>query len=131
MKPQLNIIVGAFAAIGVVSTGAMLSSAAFAQGHDKEGSEQLGPMTAPVCKVTPVQAMVAAQGKVGGKAVMAIFEFDEGKWVYGVVVTKGRKLFEVDVDPLSGKAGDFEAVSPADEGKEFQESLKKLVKAPS
>jgi hypothetical protein len=85
-------------------------------------------MTAPTAKVTPVQAMKAAEAKVGGKAAMAMFEFDEGHWIYGVIVAKNHKLMEVDVDPMTGKAGDTENVTPEDEGKEFQQALAKLIK---
>lgn len=123
MKQSLKILIGAFAAIGVVSTGAMLSTAAFAQSQEKTAA-----MVEAKAKVTPVQAMKAAEGKVGGKAAMAIFEFDEGHWIYGVVVVKDKKLMEVDVDPMTGKAGDSEAVTPEDEGKEFQQELAKLIK---
>ncbi len=129
MKHSLKILIGAFAAIGVVSTGTMLATPAFAQGQDKESHEKAGPMTAPVAKVTPVQAMKAAEGKVGGKAAMAIFEFDEGHWIYGVVIMKNHKLMEVDVDPMTGKTGDSEDVTPADEAKEFQDGLTKMLKA--
>jgi len=128
MKQSLKILIGAFAAIGVASTGAMLSTLAFAQAQEKEEQEKSGPMTAPAAKVTPVQAMKAAEAKVGGKAAMAMFEFDEGHWIYGVIVAKNHKLMEVDVDPMTGKAGDTESVTPEDEGKEFQQALAKLIK---
>ena len=128
MKQSLKILIGAFAVIGVASTGAMLATPAFAQGQEKEGQEKSAPMTAPAAKVTPVQAMKAAEAKVGGKAAMAMFEFDEGHWIYGVIVAKNHKLMEVDVDPITGKAGDSEDVTPEDEGKEFQQELAKLIK---
>lgn len=129
MKQSQKILIGAFAVIGVVSTGTMLTTSAFAQVQDQESQEKSGPMTAPAAKVTPVQAMKAAEGKVGGKASMAIFEFDEGHWIYGVVVVKNHKLMEVDVDPITGKAGDSEDVTPADEAKEFEDGLTKLLKS--
>ena len=78
--------------------------------------------------MTPVQAMAAAESKYGGKAKMALFEFDEGHWVYGVVVLKDKKLLEVDVDPVTGKAGDSESVTPDDEAKEFKEQLTAILK---
>lgn len=129
MKHSLKILIVAFAAIGVISTGAMLTTPAFAQGQDKESQEKSGPMTDPVAKVTPVQAMRVAEAKVGGKASIVIFEFDEGHWVYGVVVVKKHKLKEVDVDPITGKAGNSEDVTAADEAKEFQDGLTKLMKS--
>lgn len=128
MKQSLKILIGAFAAIGVISTGAMLSSSALAQEGGKETQVNSGSMTAPIAKVTPVQAMKAAEGKVGGKATMVLFEFDEGHWTYGVVVVKNHKLMEVDVDPMTGKAGATEDVTPDDEAKEFKDALAKMIK---
>ena len=129
MKNRLKIITAAFAAIGVVSTAAFFASPAFAQEKgEKEERETHSKATAPVAKISPVQAMKAAEGKYGGKAKMALFEFDEGHWVYGVVVLKDKKLMEVDVDPVSGKAGDSEAVTPDDEAKEFKEQLTAILK---
>ena len=132
MKNRLNIFPAAFAAIGVLSTAAFFASPAFAQEKgekgEKEGKETHSKATAPGAKITPVQAMNAAEGKYGGKAKMALFEFDEGHWVYGVVVLKDKKLMEVDVDPVSGKAGDSEAVTPDDEAKEFKEQLTAILK---
>ena len=99
--------------------------------EDDEKPMKSGPMTAPVAKITPVAAMAAAEKKVGGKAAMAMFEFDEGHWVYGVIVAKSGKLMEVDVDPVTGKAGATEAVTPDDEAKEFKAVLTKLTKPSS
>lgn len=146
MKQSKKILIGLFAAIGVVSTGTMISSKVFAQDakpsameqqvkgqdkdkdNEKEEETQDGPMTPPVAKITPVQAMKAAEGKLGGKATMALFEFGEGHWTYGVILVKDHKLTEVDVDPSSGKVGDSEAVTPDDEAVEFKEALEKMVK---
>jgi uncharacterized membrane protein YkoI len=129
MKTVHKIFIGAFAAIGVISTGTMIATPAFAQ--DKEPQVKSGPMTTPVAKISPVQAMRAAEAKVGGKATMVLFEFDEGHWIYGVVVVKNQKLMEVDVDPVTGKAGDHEEVTPEDEAKEFQDALSKMMKGSS
>lgn len=96
------------------------------QGEKEEKEGKAGPMTSPSAKITPVAAMNAAAKKTGGKAVMAIFEFDEGKWNYGVIVVKNHKLTEVDVDPTTGKAGATEAVTPSDEAAEFKDALSKL-----
>ena len=146
MNTKLKSVIALFAVIGIVSTGAVLSNKAFAQsqtnevgqekqekedqekGEAAEGMEQDGPMTPPSAKFSPVQAMKAAEGKVGGKAVMVIFEFDAGKWNYGVIVAKNHKLTEVDVDPKTGKAGASEAVTPEDEAVEFKDALTKLSK---
>lgn len=128
MKQSLKILISAFAVIGFAATGAMLATPAYAQAHEREKQEKSGPIMDPAAKVTPVQAMKAAEAKVGGKAAMAMFEFDEGHWIYGVIVSKNHKLIEVDVDPITGKAGDTESVTPEDEGKEFQKALARLIK---
>ena len=132
MKQSFKILIGAFATIGVVSTGMTLSSIAMAQGGQREEKEVAakpqGPMPKPVAKITPVQALKAAEAKTGGKATMAIFEFDEGHWIYGVIVVKNHKLTEVDVDPVTGKAGATEAVTPDDEAKEMKDALDKMTK---
>lgn len=86
------------------------------------------PTAKPTVKITPDQAMKAAEAKTGGKAGMALFEFDEGHWVYGVIVVKNHKLVEVDVDPLTGKAGATEDAKPADEAKELKDALEKMTK---
>ncbi len=147
MKQSIKILVGAFAAIGLVSTGTMLATKAFAQDsgsssirqdqekdekgekeEKQEGKSKDVAMTKPVAKVTPVQAMKAAEAKLGGKATMAIFEFDEGHWTYGVIVVKNHKLTEIDVDPTTGKAGASEAVTPDDEAAEMKDALAKMAK---
>ena len=132
MKQSIKILIGAFAAIGVVATGTTLSSFAMGQDGQREEKEvagkSQGDMSKPVAKITPVQALKAAEGKTGGKATMAIFEFDEGHWIYGVIVVKNHKLTEVDVDPMTGKAGATEAVTPDDEAKEMKDALTKMTK---
>ncbi len=147
MNTTYKSLIALFAVIGIVSTGALLSNRAFAQsqtsggagqqeqekedqekGEKEEGAGKDGPMTPPAAKISPVQAMKAAEGKIGGKAVMTIFEFDEGKWNYGVIVAKNHKLTEVDVDPKTGKAGASEEVTPDDEAAEFKDALVKLSK---
>ena len=137
MKQSSKFIIGAFAAIGVVTTGMSMTSLAFGQGAKKiavsqekaekaTGAKAQAPMGKPHSNITPVQAMKAAEAKTGGKATMAIFEFDEGHWIYGVIVTKNHKLTEVDVDPMTGKAGATEAVTPEDEAKEMKDALDKM-----
>lgn len=121
-----NFVLVPLALVGAFSLVKALSLPALAQ--DKEGRTKIVKMTPPVAGINPVKAMRSAEAKVGGSAKMAIFELDEGHWIYGVVVAKGGKLLEVDVDPVTGKAGDSEAVTPEGEAKEFQESLAKFVK---
>ncbi len=129
MKLAHKILIGVFATIGVVSTGQMIATPAFALPvQEKEDKEAPKAMTVPAAKITPVQAMKAAEAKSGGKAKMAMFEFDEGHWVYGVIIVKNHKLMEVELDPITGKVGDMESVTPEGEGKEFQQELAKLIK---
>lgn len=122
MKNSLKILIGAFAVIGVMSTGAMLSTKVYAQ-------ETEGQMTAPSAEISPVQAMKSAEEKTGGKAGMAMFEFEDGHWIYGVVVAKRGKLSEVEIDATSGKIGDVERITPAAEGREFGQELAKFAKS--
>lgn len=118
MRSKTQVLVGMVAAIGAVNLLITISQRAEAQ----------APKVKPAASITPVQAMQAAEAKFGGKAGMAVFEFDEGHWVYGVVVAKNHKLLEVDVDPVTGKVGDSEAASPADEAKELKEALTRMAK---
>ncbi len=111
----------------VVGSSIFLCSAALVTGAYAYGRTQTSAPK-PVAKVTPVQAMQAAEAKTGGKAGMAVFEFDEGHWVYGVIITKNHKLIEVDVDPVSGKAGATEEATPDAEAKELKDALTKMQK---
>jgi len=126
MKQSYQILFGAVALMGMALAGSIIATPAFAQERE-HAAVRSGTMTAPVAKISPVQAMKAAEAKVGGKAAVAIFEFDEGHWIYGVVVAKNRKLMEVDVNPITGVAGSSESVTPEDEAKEFQAALTKLI----
>src|SRR5579871_5092621 len=65
--------------------------------------ESAKKIPAPAGKVTPWAAIKIATGKVPGRALNANFEFDEGHWVYGVVVVTGNTLKEVEIDPMTGK----------------------------
>ncbi|MGC4046152.1 MAG: PepSY domain-containing protein [Armatimonas sp.] len=77
----------------------------------------------PQGKIAPWDAMKSATAKVGGKAIQATYLVEGGKPLYDVVVINGKKLSEVEVDALTGKAGSVEAVTPSEEGKELVESL--------
>jgi hypothetical protein len=85
----------------------------------------------PVCKVTPLQAMKAATAKVPGRAINATFEKDEGKWMYTVWVVSGKTLTEVQVDAVSGTAGETEVFTPEKEAKDIKEELKEELAAES
>ena len=131
MRQSLTFLVCAFAALGVLSTGALLARPAFAQekpekGEKDETTAKIGAMTKPVAKISPVKAMRAATAKFGGKAVMASFEFGEGHWGYDVTLVKDGKLTEVEIDPMTGKVGDSESTTPDDAAKELKDTLIKL-----
>ena len=81
----------------------------------------------PKCKISPVKAIEIAKGKVAGRALNANFEYDEGKWVYGVMIVSGNTIQEVEIDPMTGKVGDVEAVTPDGEAKEVQAELTKAI----
>lgn len=131
MKRSFKILIGAFAAIGVVSTGAMLTTQVFAQGKS-EKTVQSGWVrpTKPILKISPIEALTIATKKLnGGTAFQAIYEFDEGHWVYGVLVVKGHTVTEVSVDPMTGKVLDTEALTADDEAKEARDLMNQVIKA--
>ena len=122
----------ALALVGALALTFVASRPAFAQ--EKESDEKAEktaakawPPTPPMAKVTPIQAIAVAKKKLGGgTAFQANFEFDEGRWIYGVMLVKGHTISEVEVDPMSGKALDTEKVGAADEAKETTDMLKKV-----
>jgi hypothetical protein len=81
----------------------------------------------PKTKITPIQAIKIAQGKVPGRPIQANFEIDEGHWVYGVMIVKGKTIKEVEIDPITGKIGGVETVTPNDEAKEVKDMLTKAI----
>jgi uncharacterized membrane protein YkoI len=100
--------------------------------QEKEDDEKPMAGTAftvkPKVKLNPVQAMKIAEKASGGKAFQATFEYDEGHWVYGVMVKKGKALMEVELNPVTGKVGDTEKIDPAGEAKEMESELGKVLK---
>lgn len=75
-------------------------------------------------KIAPWDAMKAATEKLGGgKAFEATYLVENGKPLYDVIVIKGKKLSEVEVDAITGKAGTVEQVTPTEEGKELTDQL--------
>ena len=128
-----------FALAALIVAGGLYASRAVAaplQGKaEKEADEKPEGKTwakppMPVAKIGPIQAMATAKAKLGGGTPFgANFEYDEGRWVYGVLVVKGHKLYEVEVDPKTGKAVDSEGVDPADEAKEMRSGLAKVAAA--
>jgi hypothetical protein len=91
-------------------------------------AQQTGSKTPePKCKISPIQAIKVVTDKVPGRALNANFELDEDKWVYTVLVVSGKTLKEVQVDPMTGKAGDAETVTPEEKAKDIREDLTKAV----
>ncbi|MEP6755391.1 MAG: PepSY domain-containing protein [Chthonomonadales bacterium] len=103
-------------AVTTVLAGGLVTARAFQKGDPE-----------PKAKIGPLEAMKAATAKVPGRAFNANFELDEGKWVYGVMVINGKTIKEVLVDPITGKAGAVEAVTPEDEAKEIKAELTKAI----
>ena len=83
--------------------------------------------TEPKSRIKPEQAIAIALGKVPGRPLNANFEFDEGKWVYGVMIVSGKTIKEVELDPISGKVGDVETVTPEGEAREVKDELTKAI----
>jgi hypothetical protein len=77
----------------------------------------------PMGKITPWQAMKIATAKTPGKPIKAIFEYEDNKWLYGVVVVNGKTIHEVEIDATTGKVGDSEVITPEGEGKETTQEL--------
>jgi len=131
MNPRKSVLATLVVLGAIVVT--LAARPAFAQqekDEDEKSEKSAGkawPPSAPKATISPVQAMAVAKKKMGGgTAFQATFEFDEGHWVYGVMVVKGHKISEVEIDPVSGKALDTEAVSAEGEAKEMSELLKKV-----
>ncbi len=120
-----------FVAFLTVSIGVAVAMPALSTHQEKEEKEKESwPPPAASAKISPVQAMAIAKKKMGGGvAFQANFEFDEGHWVYGVMIVKGHKITEVEVDPKTGKALDSETVTPDDEAKEMKSELTKVAAA--
>ena len=74
-----------------------------------------------------MEAINIALKKVPGRALNANFEFDEGKWVYGVVIVHGKTIKEVEIDPITGKVADSETVTPDGEANELRAELTKAI----
>jgi len=127
-------LVASLAIVGALAFTLAAAGPVFGHQQEREEDEKAEkksgkewPPSAPKATISPIQAMAVAKKKLGGgTAFQANFEFDEGHWVYGVMVVKGHKISEVEVDPVSGKALDSESVTAADEAKETTEMLKKI-----
>ena len=74
--------------------------------------------TPPKPKLSASRAKSIAAKKMNGVAKSAKYEFEDGRWQYAVIVTKGAEMYEVEVDPTTGKVLDSEKTSAAAEAKE-------------
>ena len=142
MKSAFRLVLGSLIAASFVATFSVTVSPAFASGKallqskakqkevedDEKETKSLKATkpTKPSAKISPVDAMKLAEGKTGGKAKIATFEFEDGNWIYGVVVVKAHKLMEVEIDATSGKVGDVESFTADSEAKEFRAELAKM-----
>jgi hypothetical protein len=109
--------------LGIMAAGVGLTAliGGFALQTAKAAGGKADP--APVGKITPWAAIKIATGKVPGRVLNANFELDEGKWVYGVMIVANGKIQEVEIDPMTGKIGDTEEITPEGEAKEVQAEL--------
>ncbi len=112
--------------LGLVALAAMAATAAIALRPALASNK---PMSAtlrnPVAaKVTPWTAMRIAMHRAGGRPFSATYSFDEGHWSYDVILVNGKKLSEVAVNAMTGKADPPEVVDPAGEGQELASDLK-------
>ncbi len=107
-----------------VGLGITIGTARAQEGGGASGQSADKPLAG---KVAPWKAIEIAKTKVQGRALNADFEFDEGHWVYGVMIVHDHKISEVEIDPATGKIGDVEEVTPDGEAKEVQGELTKAI----
>lgn len=80
----------------------------------------------PHVKTTAAQAQKTALAKYHGKVVGKVeLENEDGKWQYAVVIRSGKTMREVMVDANTGKIGNVEVVTAAEESKEKSEAKEK------
>jgi uncharacterized membrane protein YkoI len=82
--------------------------------------------SAPKPKITPAKAAKIALAKYPGTLVKAAhYEHEDGVWQYEVLIrTKKNQMLEVDVNAMTGKIGDVEKTSAAEEAKETKSNHK-------
>ena len=127
MKHPLRILIGVLATVGFFSLCTLVATPALGRSQEKE--EKHAHRKPPVANINPVTAMNIASSKVGGTAKMALFEFDDGQWIYGVVVVRKHKLMEVEIDAATGNVLETENVNPSSEAKELQGELTQISKS--
>jgi uncharacterized membrane protein YkoI len=126
---------GFIASVGIGAMLVYLTLPAYASGknpphkQEKEEQEESAKPGKPTAKLSPVQAMQLSEAKFGGKAKIATFEYDDGHWIYGVIVVKNHSLMEVELDPNNGKIMETEKVTPDSEAKEMKADLARMAKS--
>lgn len=103
-----------------LSLAALIGSGALALSAIAQNSKKVPE---PKGKITPWEAIKSAKGKVPGRALNANFEFAEGHWVYAVMIVNGKTIKEVEIDPMTGKVGDTETITPEGEAQEMKDEL--------
>jgi len=106
--------------IAVAGLAALLGGGLLMNRANAKGAEPTG-------KVTPWNAMKIANSTLKGKPLTAIYASEGNKWLYDVLVTKDGKLYEVEVDAVTGKAAPAEVVTVAEEAKEMTDDLNKAM----
>ena len=130
MKLKTLSVFGLSAMVAALAITGTVVTRAYGQDAEKTEIKASAEQPKPMSKITPPEAIAIALKKmVGGRPLQANFEFDEGHWVYGVMVVKDHKITEVEIDPMTGKVGDSEDVTPAGEAKEIQDELGKAIAA--
>jgi L-aminopeptidase/D-esterase-like protein len=74
--------------------------------------------SAPKPKLSAHDASRIAARAEHGVARSARYEHEDGRWQYAVIVARGKSMFEVEVDPTTGKVLDSEKTSAAEETRE-------------
>lgn len=82
------------------------------------GIGMAAPAMAPRPKISAHTAERTAARKLHGKAISSKYEFEDGRWQYGVIVMKGKQEYEVEVSATTGKVLDMEKTSAAEEANE-------------
>jgi uncharacterized membrane protein YkoI len=83
---------------------ATLCALTIAGTYAAKSSSENDALAVTSAKIDLSQAVSAAEQHVGGKASKAEVERSKGQWVFDVeVVNQQKKVFDVKVDPASGK----------------------------
>ena len=71
----------------------------------------------------------AAVKKLGGQALSAKYEFEDGHWQYAVLVKNKAGLYEAEVSSTTGRVTATEKTTPAEEAGEAAADKKAIQKA--